>query len=988
MEAAIAGGATTPILQVGQNLCQCLFQQIRYIKNFHKNFKKLEEEEKNLYNRRDDVNIIINNAKAQMMPTVVCEAWLKKVEIIQTQISDLKSKYVEVKNNRCGCLNVLSFLKLSKQMEEMVMDVCNLREAGKLENGIVIERPPEPVEMKHVKKMQDVPSRDGILEKIMEYLSEENIKRIGIWGMEGVGKTTIMKHLNDAPRMAKDFEIIIWVTTKKDSNLRDMQQKIVQRLKLPVDSQSSIDQIAPIISKELENKKYLLLLDGVFSKFNLYDLGIRDNHNFGKVVLAARCRNVIREMGTHEEIYVERLSKDDAWKMFRQKVGDEVVDHPHIKPLARMVAKECGELPQMIDVVAATLRKMDNEDMWWYTLRKLQSSSINATQHREDLDKLFKHAYDQLPDDTQKCFLYGILYPDDHEVHTGYLIECWSAEGFMCDAQNFREAQETGNVILEDLIGKCLLERSERLEYVKLPILFRRSALRITSLNKEGNKLLVKAGQVMQHTLSENEWKQSIRISLIDTQLRTLPERPTCCMISTLLLQRNSTLKTIHEPFFGYMCGLRVLDLYRTSIESLPPSLSSLLNLKALYLNSCSHLMELPTQIVELTKLEVLDLRKTGIIDLPRQIGKLSSLKCLRVSFANVGNPNDIERVLIPQNVISGLYLLEELSIDVEPYDQRWTKNVDVVVEEVASLELLSTLCFYFPRMDCCKSFIGNSKSWNNNSVSWENNCFRSFKLLVGSLSASRSHEFKGIEHSMKRHLIFCAGEDIPPEILKVLAHTQAFELVNHQNVQKLSDLGTERMEGLKFCLIEECLKMESIIDGDMTIDCVFPFLERLLLIRLPQLETIWKGSIRSACFAKLSTLKLNECHKLKNIFSRGMIQQLSKLQELKVENCLDMEEVIDKDVDILESNALPRLRTLELVNLPNLSRICQCSSLDWPSLERIEIMECVELKSLPFTSNNAEKLRLIECKHDWWNNLVWQDDAVRGRLQDVSHFI
>ena len=83
--------------------------------------------------------------------------------------------------------------------------------------------------------------------------------------------------------------------------------------------------------------------------------------------------------------------------------------------------------------------------------------------------------------------------------------------------------------------------------------------------------------------------------------------------------------------------------------------------------------MELPPEIGELSHLEVLDLEGTEIIDLPATIRKLTNLRCLKVSFYGYDNSsrkNHHLDTVIPQNVISNLLQLEELSIDVNPNDE------------------------------------------------------------------------------------------------------------------------------------------------------------------------------------------------------------------------------------------------------------------------------------------------------------------------------
>nr|POE97398.1 putative disease resistance protein [Quercus suber] len=267
------------------------------------------------------------------------------------------------------------------------------------------------------------------------------------------------------------------------------------------------------------------------------------------------------------------------------------------------------------------------------------------------------------------------------------------------------------------------------------------------------------------------------------------------------------------------MCGLRVLDLYDTRIMSLPSSISSLINLRVLYLNNCGELMELPPQLEKLKSLEILDLRGTGILTLPEELAQLTGLKCLRVSFKqNFGCPNHINgkpKDLIPSNVIACLSSLQELSIDVDFKNQSWNQIVDRVAEEVASLKALTSLCFYFPKLSCFETFIKNSKSWKGNSMGWEDNGFRSFRILVGNHRVDTFRGFDFFGYTAERHLRFSAGEeDIPFALSKVLNKALSFELIGHHCAKNLSVFGTKYLKEVEACTVEECNEIESIIDG------------------------------------------------------------------------------------------------------------------------------------------------------------------------------
>jgi len=114
------------------------------------------------------------------------------------------------------------------------------------------------------------------------------------------------------------------------------------------------------------------------------------------------------------------------------------------------------------------------------------------------------------------------------------------------------ELHEKGRDILHDLILLSLLERSEKMNYVRMNKVVRRMTHKIS---KESNrfKILVKPGKELQEAPNEMEWQQSNGISLMDNKLCTFPEKPCCNSLSTLFLQRNLSLEVIPESFFELM---------------------------------------------------------------------------------------------------------------------------------------------------------------------------------------------------------------------------------------------------------------------------------------------------------------------------------------------------------------------------------------------------------------------------------------------------
>lgn len=391
-----------------------------------------------------------------------------------------------------------------------------------------------------------------------------------------------------------------------------------------------------------------------------------------------------------------------------------------------------------------------------------------------------------------------------------------------------------GQAVLKDLINTCLLERGG-VQSVKMPILVRRFA----QGKYQEHELLVEQNEVNH---SEEEWSKAKMISLVCTNVETLPEHPICQAASTLLLQKNPKLTKIPSGFFDSMCELNVLDLYCTGIESLPP-ISCSSNLIGLYLNNCCLLVRLPVQIKQLNHLEVLDIRHTGILSLPTKIGELCNLRCLRISFTSyisyqnsnlAGNQNhvDAQEEVVPFSPIGRLSQLEELVVDVVPDELGWkeilekvtsgtgSEILDKVAREIGALTELSTLHFCFPSVECFETFYHERQlKRSNNRNLGEVNDFRSFKILVGPDVTKHPYKLDISRHPPGRHLTYSTGSGtLPyPAITEVLQKASSVKLISHGSAQSLYDFGIDTMRHWEVCILEECSEMEMILNSNMT---------------------------------------------------------------------------------------------------------------------------------------------------------------------------
>ncbi|MFQ6660056.1 hypothetical protein Gotur_028694 [Gossypium turneri] len=463
-----------------------------------------------------------------------------------------------------------------------------------------------------------------------------------------------------------------------------------------------------------------------------------------------------------------------------------------------------------------------------------------------------------------------------------------------------------------------------------------------------------------------------------------LPRCPNCSSLIALYLQGNYELTAIPPLFFQRMQLLQILDLSRTSIKSLPKSLPKLVALKTLLLQGCDLFMELSPQVGKLKNLEELDLDETQIMDLPRETGKLLKLRQLKVSFYHLCGKKKLKsNILIHPQTISNLSQLAELSIDVNPADKRWDDSVEAVLKEVCNSKTLRTLSLYLPSFQLL------------DDVSLIYPSLSRFRFTVGHhkrrIISRVPHEVEAEFRKWGKCLRFVNGENIPIQIKGVLKYSNSFFLDHHTTAMNLSEFGIENMKGLKFCLLAECNKMETLIDGEMhyerneddqsesdpgSVQHMLESLEYLSIYYMEDLQCIWRGADRFLCMSKLKFLALHACPQLSQIFSLTLLENFINLEEIILEDCPRVTSLVSHaSVKPIMSDKifLPSLKRLLVLYLPELVSISN-GLLIAPKLESIGCYNCPKLKSISKMELSSKNLKIIKGECEWWEGMNWNE--------------
>ncbi|KAK4254477.1 hypothetical protein QN277_009855 [Acacia crassicarpa] len=890
------------------------------------------------------------------------DSWMKAVSVVDADVDVLLTEYREIQPPN-------QFWRrpdLSSKMEKTTLAIKRLIEQAK-HMVFQVDKPPE-----RVLKVLDAPciagyrTLQGALEEVLGLVQNSKITAIGVHGLKGVGKTAIIQNLNNHEKVAKLFDIVIFVSVSGDHDKTpiEVQQIIARRLKVDKINNDT-EEIARKIEKELKNKKYLLILDGVVDSINLTQLGIPNDDSYSKVVLTAQHKQVCKSNGAKRLVKVDQLSPDDAWQMFRDIVGP-IIDQPGITEVAWSVCDECSRLPLLIHKIARSFKLKESVECWRAGLQYLKEGWPDYESEGEnELYSFLKFCYDELKDEkNKKCFLYTSLYPADSEVCCDYLVECLAAQdllGDINDTKKYQNARDRGYAILEHLTNVSLLDQRKEKMYVRMNSCMKQLASYISSKHPQHSSY-VQTKEELERSEPSKSWQNARWVSLIDSNLETLPIDRECSMLETLLLQKNPKLSEIPPTFFE-KCEkkLLVLDLYDTGFKSLPSSVLKLTRLRGLYLNDCKHLKLSNCPLESLKRLEFLDIRGTKVSFLSFDIGYLTNLRCLRIPYFK----SEDEAANADYGSLSRLQKLEELIIEVVSYKE-WCNDAANVMEQFVSLENLTNLEFSFPTSNILENFLRRTSGKK----------FRSFRFFVGCENSKHPAILECFEFKIPKYLRYDNSESkdtlaigaIPPQV-------DALELVNCNHIRDLSILGTESLKSICGILIEKCNEIHTILPGIVNgtrAEGILPKLQQLHLINLPKLNCVFGGPLHEESLSKLKVLTLKDCSSLKYIFGDGAIQHLSELHSLEVQNCSNFEELF---AAANSGNAvLPKLQVLVLTKLPKLRSVRSDQALLWSSLEVLKIYRCSNLRSLPLSKEEATNLRSIEGEQEWWDQLQRTD--------------
>ncbi|KAL4303564.1 hypothetical protein GQ457_10G010560 [Hibiscus cannabinus] len=132
--------------------------------------------------------------------------------------------------------------RLSKKADKEANDIVKLLNKKDGFDGVSYRPAFEGVGIiRPVKEYEAFGSRSGVLDGVMESLEDDAVSIIGVYGMGGVGKTTLVKEVAERAMEKLSFNEVVFVAVTQTPNIVDIQNEIANRIGLKLDEEPNID---------------------------------------------------------------------------------------------------------------------------------------------------------------------------------------------------------------------------------------------------------------------------------------------------------------------------------------------------------------------------------------------------------------------------------------------------------------------------------------------------------------------------------------------------------------------------------------------------------------------------------------------------------------------------------------------------------------------------------------------------------------------------
>ncbi|KAK3429286.1 hypothetical protein EUGRSUZ_E00701 [Eucalyptus grandis] len=499
---------------------------------------------------------------------------------------------------------------------------------------------------------EDFVGREDSIEELVKELSNDGKKQrvIFIWGMGGLGKTSLAKKVIAHDKVKNTFDGIAWACVSQEYHPKDILVGIL--VKLIPDQRERVmkmmdDELFKTLYEIQQEKRCMVVLDDIWTKeaWDSLQAAFPIKNMRSKLLITTRNKKVAEYIDPQGLFHEPRcLSNQESWDLLKKWAFLETkVITEDMKNLAYELLKKCAGLPLAIIVLGGLLAV--NE---WKTIHEKINLHFSD---KSDVSKVLALSYDDLPWHLKPCFLYLSSFPEDAEIPATKVLYMWIAEGFVLlnayDKEREISVEEVAKQFLTELVNRGMVQVRFNLSG-KIKSYHLHDLMRDLCVSKALQESFLSILNIQQDNETENcsasmaiKVKSNCKIRRLSLYRNVIPSlkasRRTLVHLRTLMSFGGVEWELKHfQSMFKDYKFLRVLKLENLldMTENLPKSVGDLVHLRFLSLAD-SRFNGLPQSMGNLVCMEFLDLLVKSYVKvtMPNVLWKMKRLRYLRLPY-------------------------------------------------------------------------------------------------------------------------------------------------------------------------------------------------------------------------------------------------------------------------------------------------------------------------------------------------------------------
>ncbi|XP_044442018.1 putative disease resistance protein RGA3 [Triticum aestivum] len=237
--------------------------------------------------------------------------------------------------------------------------------------------------------------KEGVVKLLLDQPDQRKVQVLPIFGMGGLGKTTLAKMVYNDQGVQQHFQLKMWHCVSDNFGVIAIVKSIIElvtneRCGLP----DSVELLRQKLVEVISQKRFVLVLDDVWNEEKslwedeLKPLLCSIGGPESVIVVTCRSKQVASIMSTLKPHELAFLSEEDSWKLFSNKAFSNGVEElTELVTIERHIVNECSGLPLALKTMGGLLSSKQQVHEW----KTIAKTNIGDNEVMPILKLSYKH---------------------------------------------------------------------------------------------------------------------------------------------------------------------------------------------------------------------------------------------------------------------------------------------------------------------------------------------------------------------------------------------------------------------------------------------------------------------------------------------------------------------------------------------------------------------------------------------------------------------